>query len=107
MNKKEIQAKVRELLVAGTPKAQVFEQLAGQGAKDSQLAYFIASYADPHRCSDHERKVNVLVTIMFIQALIAFFMGFGIMMTPGLAVDGRVKVSGKVPDVAEIKKLLA
>ena len=34
-------------------------------------------------------------------------MGFGIMMTPGLAVDGRVKVSGKVPDVAEIKKLLA
>lgn len=83
MNKKEIQAKVRELLVGGTPKAQVFEQLAGQGAKDSQLAYFIASYADPHRCSDHERKVNVLVTIMFIQALIAFFMGFGIGTTIG------------------------
>lgn len=34
-------------------------------------------------------------------------MGFGVMMTPALAVDGRVKVSGKVPDVAEIKKMLS
>ncbi len=34
-------------------------------------------------------------------------MGFGVMMTPALAVDGRVKVSGKVPDVDEIKKMLS
>jgi small redox-active disulfide protein 2 len=32
---------------------------------------------------------------------------FGVMMTPALAVDGAVKVSGKVPTVDEIKKLLA
>jgi small redox-active disulfide protein 2 len=32
---------------------------------------------------------------------------FGVMMTPALAVDGAVKVSGKVPSVEEIKKLLA
>lgn len=32
---------------------------------------------------------------------------FGVMFTPALAVDGEVKVSGKVPDVAEIKKMLA
>ncbi len=32
---------------------------------------------------------------------------FGVMMTPGLAVDGKVKVSGKVPSVDEIKKMLA
>ena len=31
---------------------------------------------------------------------------FGVMMTPGLAVDGVVKVSGRVPDVEEIKSLL-
>ncbi len=33
-------------------------------------------------------------------------MNFGVMMTPALAVDGEVKVSGKVPSVEEIKKLL-
>lgn len=33
-------------------------------------------------------------------------MKFGIMITPGLAVDGEVKVVGKVPAVDEIKKML-
>ncbi len=34
-------------------------------------------------------------------------MKFGVMMTPALAVDGQVKVVGKVPSVDDIKKLLA
>jgi small redox-active disulfide protein 2 len=34
-------------------------------------------------------------------------MGFGVMMTPALAVDGDVKIVGKVPGVDEIKKWLA
>ncbi len=34
-------------------------------------------------------------------------MGFGVMLTPALAVDGVVKVVGKVPEPADIKKLLA
>ena len=34
-------------------------------------------------------------------------MGFGVMITPALAVDGQVKVSGKVPAVEEIKKFIA
>lgn len=33
-------------------------------------------------------------------------MSFGVMMTPALVVDGKVKVSGKVPSVEEIKRLL-
>jgi len=33
-------------------------------------------------------------------------MSFGVMMTPALVVDGTVRVSGKVPSVEEIKKLL-
>jgi len=33
-------------------------------------------------------------------------MSFGVMMTPALVVDGKVKVSGKVPSVDDIKKLL-
>jgi len=31
---------------------------------------------------------------------------FGVMMTPALAVDGEVKVAGKVLNVEEIKKIL-
>jgi small redox-active disulfide protein 2 len=42
-------------------------------------------------------KVNELQRIM----------AFGVMMTPALVVDGKVKVAGKVPTVDEIKKLLA
>ncbi|MCW5965886.1 MAG: TM0996/MTH895 family glutaredoxin-like protein [Bryobacterales bacterium] len=34
-------------------------------------------------------------------------MSFGVMMTPALAVDGAVKLTGKVATVAEVKTLLA
>lgn len=34
-------------------------------------------------------------------------MQFGVMMTPALAIDGQVKVVGKVPSPEEIKKMLA
>ena len=34
-------------------------------------------------------------------------MKFGVMMTPALAVDGEVKVVGKVPSPDEIEKMLA
>jgi len=34
-------------------------------------------------------------------------MAFGVMMTPALAVDGEVKVVGKVPDPETIKDMLA
>ena len=33
-------------------------------------------------------------------------MGFGIMTTPGLAVDGKVLLVGKVPNPTDIEKLL-
>lgn len=33
-------------------------------------------------------------------------MGFGVMMTPGLVVDGEVKSVGKVPSLEEMKKYL-
>ncbi len=33
-------------------------------------------------------------------------MSFGVMMTPALAVDGKVLVSGKLPSVEEVKELL-
>jgi len=33
-------------------------------------------------------------------------MAFGVMLTPALVVDGKVKLAGKVPSADEIKKLL-
>ena len=33
-------------------------------------------------------------------------MQFGVMITPALAVDGEVKVSGKIPSVEELKTLI-
>ncbi|MBE7558450.1 thioredoxin family protein [bacterium] len=37
---------------------------------------------------------------------ISEIMKFGVMMTPGLAVDGVVKAVGKVPSLEELKALL-
>ena len=34
-------------------------------------------------------------------------MAFGVMVTPALVVDGNVVVSGRVPTVSEIRKMLA
>jgi len=34
-------------------------------------------------------------------------MKFGVMVTPALAIDGQVKVTGKVADVGAIKKMLS
>jgi small redox-active disulfide protein 2 len=34
-------------------------------------------------------------------------MKFGVMMTPALVVDGKVKIVGKVPSPQEIEKMLA
>jgi small redox-active disulfide protein 2 len=33
-------------------------------------------------------------------------MKFGVMMTPALAVDGKVKISGRVPSIEDLKKIL-
>jgi len=46
-----------------------------------------------------EAKVEKITDIMKITS-------FGVMMTPALAVDGQVKVVGKVPTAEEIKALL-
>lgn len=75
MNKKEIKNKVNELLASGVAKSDVFAQLSGQGIKDYRLAFYIASYASPRLHEEHAGKVNTLITLMFVQALLAFFMG--------------------------------
>jgi len=34
-------------------------------------------------------------------------LGYGIMMTPGLVVDGEVRSSGRLPSVEDLKKMLS
>jgi len=33
-------------------------------------------------------------------------MSFGVMVTPAIAIDGEVKVAGKIPSVEEIKEMI-
>jgi small redox-active disulfide protein 2 len=38
---------------------------------------------------------------------LAQIMSFGVMTTPALVVDGKVKVAGRVPSVKDLQKMLA
>lgn len=78
MNKKEIKAEVKRRLDQGEGKAAVFASLQGQGVKDGTLAYLVAAHPDPVRCSAAEGKVNGLIILMFIQAVVAFLIGYGL-----------------------------
>jgi uncharacterized membrane protein YedE/YeeE len=78
MNKNEMKDAVKKLLSAGERKADVFSKLSGKGISDDRLAFLIASYPDPILLKRHKTKVNILIIIMFIQAVIALFFGFGI-----------------------------
>ena len=65
------------------------------------------------RCIATEKNVREAVQQLGIQAEItkvtdfAEFAKKGVMFTPGVIVDGQVKVSGKIPTVDELKKILS
>lgn len=73
-----------KILGTGCPKCQKLTENTKAAAAELGVAYEIEKVTD-----------------------LAAIMGFGVMLTPALVVDGVVKVAGKVPDVGEIKKLLA
>ena len=73
-----------QILGTGCPKCKKLSENAEAAAKDLGLDYTLEKVTDISR-----------------------IMSFGIMMTPALAVDGVVRVVGKVPGVEEIKGLLA
>jgi small redox-active disulfide protein 2 len=50
-------------------------------------------------------QINVDADIQKIED-IQEIMGYGVLSTPGLVVDGELKVSGRVPNVAEIINIL-
>ncbi len=78
MDKKEVKLKVAELLNAGNSKNEVFKMLSGGVVKDNQLALFIASHPNPRLYEEHYKKVSGLISIMFLQALFAALLGYGI-----------------------------
>ena len=73
-----------QILGSGCAKCRALTAVAEQAAQDMGLAYELEKVTDIKRFAD-----------------------FGIMFTPALVVDGTVKVSGRVPPLAEAKKLLS
>lgn len=73
-----------EILGTGCPKCAKLAEHADAAAKELGLDYEL-------------KKVTDLNEIM----------GFGVMITPALVVDGEVKVAGKVPSVEDIKGMLS
>lgn len=63
------------------------------------------------KCAKLKDNAEVAVKELGIEAMvekitdISVIAGFGVLMTPALAIDGEVKVVGKVPSVEELKKL--
>ena len=72
-----------QILGTGCPKCKKLTELAEQAAKELGIDYEIEKVTD-----------------------IKDIMKFGIMMTPGLVVDGEVKAAGKIPSLEEIKRML-
>ncbi|MDT8421892.1 MAG: thioredoxin family protein [Desulfuromonadales bacterium] len=72
-------------------------QILGTGcAKCEKLAANARQAADNLKLDYQLEKITELNQIM----------SFGVMTTPGLAVDGKVLIAGKVPSPAELEKLL-
>ena len=72
-----------QILGTGCPKCQKLAETAKAAAEELGLQYELEKITDLNE-----------------------IMKFGVMMTPGLAVDGHVKSVGKVPSVDEMKKML-
>jgi len=70
-----------QILGTGCPKCKKLTENADTAAKELGMEYEI-------------EKVSDINDIIY----------FGVMMTPGLAVDSEVKMAGKVASVKEIKK---
>lgn len=78
-------AEKRELIVLGPgcARCENLARVTGQAAEELGLDYHLEKLTDIKR-----------------------FASFGLMMTPGLVVDGKLVVQGKVPSLAEVKAML-
>lgn len=72
------------VLGPGCPRCDQLVKVAGRAAEELGIEYHLEKLTE-----------------------ISQFTRYGLMMTPGLVVDGVLKVQGKVPSVDEIKAMLA
>ena len=72
------------VLGPGCPRCETLARLTTQAADELGIPYELEKITDITR-----------------------FAAFGVMMTPGLVVDGETKLQGKVPSVNEIKAMLS
>jgi len=72
-----------QILGIGCPKCKKLAEAVDEAAKSLGIEYEIEKVTDIKRILE-----------------------FGVMSTPALAVDGVVKICGKIPSVEEIKKLI-
>jgi len=73
-----------KILGAGCPKCKKLAELADAAAKELNLEYQLEKVTDLNDIID-----------------------YGVMVTPALVVDNEVKITGKVPKLEEIKKMLS
>jgi len=73
-----------QILGTGCPKCKKLAEVTEQAAKELGIDFEMV-------------KVTNISEIM----------KFGVMITPALAVDGEVKVAGKIPSTDEIKSMIA
>ncbi len=76
--------KTIKVLGPGCPRCERLAELTRQAAETLGQPYELEKISDVSRFAEH-----------------------GIMMTPGLVVNGEVKVQGKVPSLDDLKVLLA
>jgi small redox-active disulfide protein 2 len=77
---------VKEIIVLGPgcPRCERLLTVAGRAAEELGIEYHLQKLSDFRE-----------------------FQKYGLMMTPGLVVDGVLKVQGKVPSLEEVKAMLA
>jgi small redox-active disulfide protein 2 len=76
--------KTLQILGSGCPKCRKLAEAAEEAASSLGIEYKLEKVTD-----------------------ITAILSFGVMTTPALAVDGKVKLSGKIPSVDELRKILA
>lgn len=72
------------VLGPGCPRCENLLRIAGQAAEELGIEYHLEKLTD-----------------------ITKFSEYGLMMTPGLVIDGELRVQGKVPTIDDIKSMLA